>query len=217
MVLLHAIRVFTKTILVFLFWSNCEGRESELNYVTCGSLVKLLNTRHNVRLHSHDVKYGSGSGQQSVTGVENADDANSYWRIRGKPDGPCQRGVAIKCGEAIRFTHMKTGRNLHTHHFSSPLSNNQEVSAFGENGEGDDLDIWMVQCDGSHWERDDSVRLKHVGTDVFLSVTGEQYGHPIRGQREVHGMSLANQHNWWRAMEGVFIQPSQEPLRHDEL
>ena len=66
-----------------------------------------------------------GSGQQSVTGVENADDANSYWQIRGKPNRPCQRGSAVKCGQAIRITHMKTGRNLHTHHFSSPLSNNQ--------------------------------------------------------------------------------------------
>lgn len=66
-----------------------------------------------------------GSGQQSVTGVESADDANSYWQIRGKPHKPCQRGAAIKCGDTIRITHMKTGRNLHTHHFSSPLSNNQ--------------------------------------------------------------------------------------------
>ena len=31
------------------------------------------------RLHSHDVPYGSGSGQQSVTGYPNVDDANSYW------------------------------------------------------------------------------------------------------------------------------------------
>lgn len=30
--------------------------------VTCGSVVKLLNVRHNVRLHSHDVRYGSGNG-----------------------------------------------------------------------------------------------------------------------------------------------------------
>ena len=36
----------------------------EYDYVTCGSSLKLMNVRHNVRLHSHDVKYGSGSGQQ---------------------------------------------------------------------------------------------------------------------------------------------------------
>ncbi|XP_009886454.1 PREDICTED: stromal cell-derived factor 2-like protein 1 [Charadrius vociferus] len=158
-----------------------------------------------------------GSGQQSVTGVEASDDANSYWRIRGKNDGSCQRGTPVKCGQAIRLTHVNTGKNLHTHHFPSPLSNNQEVSAFGDDGEGDDLDIWIVQCSGTYWEREDAVRFKHVGTEVFLSITGEQYGHPIRGQREVHGMSTANHHNYWKAMEGVFIKPSMDPAKHDEL
>lgn len=33
---------------------------SELSFVTCGSVIKLLNIQHNVRLHSHDVRYGSG-------------------------------------------------------------------------------------------------------------------------------------------------------------
>ncbi|KFM01151.1 Stromal cell-derived factor 2-like 1, partial [Aptenodytes forsteri] len=159
----------------------------------------------------------TGSGQQSVTGVEASDDANSYWRIRGKSDGSCQRGTAVKCGQAIRLTHVNTGKNLHTHHFPSPLSNNQEVSAFGDDGEGDDLDIWIVQCSGTYWEREDAVRFKHVGTEVFLSITGEQYGHPIRGQREVHGMPTANHHNYWKAMEGVFIKPSMDPAKHDEL
>ncbi|NWJ10720.1 SDF2L protein, partial [Crypturellus undulatus] len=161
--------------------------------------------------------FETGSGQQSVTGVEASDDANSYWRIRGKSDGSCQRGTPVKCGQAVRLTHVNTGKNLHTHHFPSPLSNNQEVSAFGDDGEGDDLDIWIVQCSGTHWERDDAVRFKHVGTDVFLSITGEQYGHPIRGQREVHGMATANHHNYWKAMEGIFIKPSMDPAKHDEL
>ncbi|XP_067296369.1 stromal cell-derived factor 2-like protein 1 [Pseudorasbora parva] len=213
----RVLSVFLDLILGCLMFAQCGARDMDSSYVTCGSLVKLMNTRHGVRLHSHDVKYGSGSGQQSVTGVDSADDANSYWRIRGKPDSICQRGVPIRCGEAIRITHMKTGRNLHSHHFSSPLSNNQEVSAFGENGEGDDLDVWSVQCGATYWERDDAVRFKHVGTEVFLSVTGEQYGHPIRGQREIHGMASPNQHNYWKVMEGVFIQPSSEPFHHDEL
>jgi len=37
---------------------------SDFKYVTCGSVLKLVNPKHNVRLHSHEVKYGSGSGQQ---------------------------------------------------------------------------------------------------------------------------------------------------------
>lgn len=74
-----------------------------------------------------------------------------------------------------------------------------------------------MQCDAMFWSRDEAVRFKHFGTEAFLSVTGEQYGHPIRGQREVHGMSSPSQNSWWTTMEGVFIQPSQEAGRHDEL
>lgn len=40
---------------------GAEGRGGP-GPVTCGSVVKLLNVRHNVRLHSHDVRYGSGNG-----------------------------------------------------------------------------------------------------------------------------------------------------------
>ena len=67
----------------------------------------------------------AGSGQQSVTGVTSVDDSNSYWRIRGKTATVCERGTPIRCGQPIRLTHVNTGRNLHSHHFTSPLSGNQ--------------------------------------------------------------------------------------------
>lgn len=60
-----------------------------------------------------------------MTGVEASDDANSYWRIRGGPEGGCPRGSPVRCGQAVRLTHVLTGKNLHTHHFLSPLSSNQ--------------------------------------------------------------------------------------------
>ncbi|CAN2387855.1 dolichyl-phosphate-mannose-protein mannosyltransferase activity [Pristimantis euphronides] len=198
----------------------CGFSSSELSAVTCGSVLKLLNTKHNVRLHSHDVRYGLGSGQQSVTGVTAADDGNSYWRIRGKALTVCERGTLVKCGQSIRLTHVNTGRNLHSHHFTSPLSGNQEVSAFGDDGEGDILDDWTVLCNGEYWQRDEEVRFKHVSTNVLLSVTGEQYGRPINGQREVHGMNYASQHNYWKVMEGIFMKPSEPPrtdFTHSEL
>ena len=44
----------------------------------------------------------------------------------------------IKCGSIIRLTHLNTNRNLHSHHFQSPLSRNLEVSAFGDSGTGDE-------------------------------------------------------------------------------
>ena len=51
--------------------------------VTCGSVIKLMNVQSKIRLHSHDVRYGSGSKQQSVTGMPNTDDVNSHWQILG--------------------------------------------------------------------------------------------------------------------------------------
>ncbi|XP_017292666.1 stromal cell-derived factor 2 [Kryptolebias marmoratus] len=185
----------------------CVG--TELSSVTCGSVVKLLNVKHNVRLHSHDVRYGSGSGQQSVTGVSVVEDSNSYWSVRGTSDTSCHRGTPVRCGQMIRLTHVNTGRNLHSHYFTSPLSSNQEVSAFGEEGEGDHLDEWAVQCGGSVWKREEAVRFRHKATDALLSVTGEQYGRPIHGQTEVHAMSSPTQHSLWKVMEGVFIKPSE--------
>ncbi|KAM6464711.1 stromal cell-derived factor 2 [Liasis olivaceus] len=197
-----------------------EAGDGDAGAVTCGSVVKLLNPRHGVRLHSHDVRYGSGSGQQSVTGVTSVDDSNSYWRVRGKSSSVCERGTPVKCGQTIRLTHINTGRNLHSHHFTSPLSSNQEVSAFGEDGEGDFLDDWTVLCNGRYWERKGEVRFKHSSTDVLLSVTGEQYGRPIHGQREVHGMAYSSQDSYWKAMEGIFVKPAElakAGLYHAEL
>lgn len=43
----------------------------------------------------------------------------------------------IKCGAIVRLTHYTTKKNLHTHLHRSPLSGNQEVSCFGDSGEGD--------------------------------------------------------------------------------
>uniref|UniRef100_A0A2K5ISS0 MIR domain-containing protein n=1 Tax=Colobus angolensis palliatus TaxID=336983 RepID=A0A2K5ISS0_COLAP len=139
--------------------------------VTCGSMVKLLKMRYNVQLHSHDVLYGSGSGQQSVTGVTSMNESNSYWRIRGKITTAGEKETPIKCCQPIRLTHVNT------------------VSAFGEEGEGSHLDDWTILCNGPHWVRDGE---------------GEQYGGPISGQKEMHG-----QNNSWKAMEGIFMRPSE--------
>lgn len=72
----------------------------------------------------------------------------------------------VKCGNTIRLQHLATKRNLHSHHFQSPISHNQEVSAFGENGDGDDLDNWSVICPSKFWERQDKIRFKHSATKV---------------------------------------------------
>ncbi|XP_022905943.1 stromal cell-derived factor 2 [Onthophagus taurus] len=175
-------------------------------YVTCGSVVKLMNSDYRVRLHSHDVKYGTGSGQQSVTGTEVQEDVNSHWAIKAGTGEVCQRGKPIPCGSVIRLEHITTNKNLHSHHFSSPLSGNQEISCYGDDkGEGDTGDHWMVVCPGDSWTRDDNIMLKHIDTNQYLAASGKTFGRPINGQMEIVGVRSTSGSVHWQAMEGVFL------------
>lgn len=78
--------------------------------VTCGSGIKLTHVSTGFKLHSHEVKYGSGSGQQvcshssfpiltdekSITAFPNADDPNSLFMIyEGFKHKPCSRGYIL--------------------------------------------------------------------------------------------------------------------------
>ena len=58
----------------------------------------------------------------------------------------CVTGQPILCGDVIRLEHMETAKNLHSHVIQSPLSRKNEVSAYGDDGEGDRLDNWIVEC-----------------------------------------------------------------------
>lgn len=82
----------------------------------------------------------------------------------------------IKCGDVIRLQHLSTSKNLHSHHFQSPLSGNQEISCYGEEGVGDSGDHWKVVCSEDAWYRSNAVKFLHVDTDVYLSVSGRTFG-----------------------------------------
>jgi dolichyl-phosphate-mannose--protein O-mannosyl transferase len=193
---------------------------TSFEFVTCGSAIKLLNNNYKARLHSHDIKYGSGSGQQSVTGTDEQDDTQSYWTVKGPTTGQCKRGELIACGSNVRLVHMSTGKNLHSHLFKSPLSNQQEISAFGDKGEGDTGDNWTIVCNDENWLRSENIRLKHVDTEKWLSVSGRSYGRPINGQVEVIGSGYPDSSSYWKTEEGVFVKPTDKESgvnHHDEL
>lgn len=202
------------TIIQFI---SCE--DSPVRHVTCGSVIKLENNgRPDIRLHSHDIKYGSGSGQQSVTGAENKE-TNSYWTVLGKINTPCLRGSYIECGTTIRLQHVQTRKFLHSHHFQSPISHKQEVSAFGNDEESDTGDHWTIHCKSKYWLRGDPVKLKHSDTHMWLSVTSNSYGRPIYGQLEVVASTHADSSSLWKTAEGVFVKPPNVDTKdvHDEL
>lgn len=225
---IYAAAVLVVIITAFARWSNAgwySGDDSskskpplKYEYVTCGSLVKLGNVRYkDKRLHSHDVKYGTGSGQQSVTGHESASSGSgSYWRVKGSHGQQCKRGVPVRCGETIRLEHSESKLNLHSHLFPSPMSRQQEISAFGEprTGDGDTGDNWVIDCtagsnDGK-WRRDEKVALKHADTHNYLMMTGNVFGRPISGHHEIVAVNRLNNagESHWTAEEGLFVMPN---------
>jgi len=82
---------------------------SDYSRVTFGSAIKLQHRPSGFRLHSHQIKWGSGSGQQSVTGFEGS--ATRTDRSRGACTTDvtsCQRYLltwfcACRCAAALHL------------------------------------------------------------------------------------------------------------------
>ncbi|PWA88147.1 stromal cell-derived factor [Artemisia annua] len=187
--------------------STAYAAASEGVEITYGSVIKLMHEKTKFRLHSHDVPYGSGSGQQSVTGFPNVDDANSYWVVRPEPDTSAKSGDNIKSGTIIRLQHMKTRKWLHSHLHASPISGNLEVSCFGDDNNSDTGDYWRLEIEGSgkSWRQDQRVRLLHVDTSGFLHSHNKKYSRIAGGQQEVCGVREKKADNVWLAAEGIYL------------
>ncbi len=142
-----------------------------------------------------------------VTMSDKRDSPLSLWIIReahGRPQ--CFPGEAISCGETVRLTNLEKQKNLHSSEkFFSAISGRQEVFLFGENGEGNEGDDWIVVCNSvistdertasNYWQRNgealpnNRIRLRHKNTNSFLTASREfMYGRStprIEGHLEV--------------------------------
>lgn len=196
-----------------------QNDDSRWDFVTCMSAIKLRHKVLDVRLHSSEIGYGSGSQQQAVTGNPDSGDSNSYWQVRAASTTPssdaCAQGETLKHGDKIRLTHLGTKKNLHSHQYQSPLSQKQEVSGFGDNGDGDVGDDWELMVRekgdaydagwGGPWMRDSIVRLKHVVTGQYLFSHRKQFNNgPVEGHTEVTCSPRADDRTQWVVEEGIF-------------
>ncbi|KAG7024427.1 Stromal cell-derived factor 2-like protein, partial [Cucurbita argyrosperma subsp. argyrosperma] len=215
--------------------SSASAASSEGVEITYGTVLKLMHEKTKFRLHSHDVPYGSGSGQQSVTGYPNVDDANSYWVnlspsssysfcgtnvvicfvppimlvliVRPELGTSAKQGDPIKSGTIIRFQHMGTRKWLHSHLHASPISGNLEVSCFGDDSNSDTGDYWKLVIEGSGktWKQGQRIRLQHVDTGGYLHSHNKKYSRTAGGQQEVCGVREKRADNVWLAAEGVYL------------
>jgi dolichyl-phosphate-mannose--protein O-mannosyl transferase len=164
-------------------------RTDDDEFVTCGSAVKLSHyeskaqTKEEHFLNSESKNMGSGSGQQIVTSVANPTTSNALWWVRGPNDidgrsdeiPACKSGEPaekIPCGSVLRLTHLTTMKNLHSHDQKSPLSRQQEVSAYGTgDGLGDNGDDWKLICSTAYWKREAMVQFLHVDSQKYLGAS----------------------------------------------
>ncbi|KAG6485201.1 stromal cell-derived factor 2-like protein [Zingiber officinale] len=186
---------------------NVSAGASDAVEITYGSVLKLMHERTKHRLHSHDLPYGSGSGQQSVTGSPDVGDSNSYWIVRPQPDSSTRQGDIIENGAVIRLQHMVTHAWLHSHLYASPLSGNLEVSCFGGDDQSDTGDFWRLEIEGSGktWKTHQHVRLLHVDTNGYLHSHEKKFNRIAGGQQEVCGVRDKHRDNVWLAAEGVYL------------
>lgn len=198
-------------------WAQDDDHE-KVEVVTYGSTVKLEHVATGTRLHSHDVSYGTGSGQQSVTGFPDAGDANSYWIVKGAhEDVPKLAGEPVKCGDVVRLQHLSTGKNMHSHDHRAPMNRDNEVSAYviemhGRWAYGDTADNWVLDCvsrsNGQEWKRFEHVRFKHKERGNYLAANGGlKFGDPIPKQLQVSASSRKNANAVWKTNEGFYLAP----------
>lgn len=167
-----------------LFQANLRGTEvgkdSPLE-ITFGSRATLKNMGYGGGLlHSHVQTYPEGSQQQQVTCYHHKD-ANNDWFFYPNRDMPLHDPESaleyVADRQVIRLIHSQTGRNLHSHSVSAPVTKSDyEVSSYGNTTIGDEKDHWTVEVVDDAASRDrskirtltTSFRLKHTALGCYL-------------------------------------------------
>jgi len=162
--------------------------------LTWGVQVKLQHVETGCRLHSHGMSYPEGSSQQQVTGFGGEDD-NDWWIVKGAHDADTPDGMPVPHMGVLRLMHKETGRNLHSHEIESPVTGQQEVSCYGDDGEGDENDNWVCLWEG------DKLKLLHRNTDKRLHSHGEELPEWGAHQNEVTCYAGEDDNDFWRVQE----------------
>ena len=167
-----------------LFQANLRGTEvgkdSPLE-IAYGSRATLKNMGYGGGLlHSHVQVYPEGSQQQQVTCYHHKD-ANNDWFFYPNRNEPAYDAEAppkfVADKNVIRLIHSQTGRNLHSHQVSAPVTTaDYEVSSYGNTTIGDDKDHWTVEVVSDVASNDRSkirtlttaFRLKHTTLGCYL-------------------------------------------------
>lgn len=159
--------------------------------MTCGSTLKLKHSSSSYRLHSHQVAYSRGSGQQSVTAYPNSDDAQSYWVVHGLQVSVQLTQITVQgvlCGQAsgcavvlVRASAPPRMRRHAAHRRAPPCAHCQHMHPLPLACTPFAQDKPCVP--GSPIRKGSTLRLQHGNTRKWLH--SHQYHSPISGGLEV--------------------------------
>lgn len=160
-----------------------------------GSKIKLGHVLTRMVLHSHNLKYNTGSRKQEITGFWARDD-NDWWIVEA-PNGN------IKSGGKIKLKHMLTGKYLSAENQRSPTSGQREAN--GNANANDQNNVWAVIIDNSYikgdqsWKVGDVIRLSQSNSGQFL------HSHNLRTkvsrQQEVTTYKKLDNNNYWSVID----------------
>jgi len=166
-----------------------------------------------------------------MTGVKETDSNESLFIIKeGLGESQCETGAPIKCDSVVRFEHIGTGKNLHSHNFPSFITESQEVCGYGDNGIGDMNDNFQIQCynaNDTFLKGKTNFLLKHLLTNQYLYINIKKSlfneyncrGCPIINQREVSCTNIKDKQSLWKIIGGIIFSNNNEKdnVRLDNL
>ncbi|KAI9007898.1 MIR motif-containing protein [Phycomyces nitens] len=159
------------------------SRPQEDGIVRYGDHVSLKHVMTGRFLTSEEDFYEGGSGQQKIFAGGWEAQESSTWIVIPPIETEEERGYEVGWDDLVRLKHVPTRANLHSHEIPSPVTEQQEVSCFGNDGESDNNDLWRVKKfyeDGEDyddfWRVDQPFVLQHVETGNVLHSHEHAFG-----------------------------------------
>ena len=163
-----------------------EFKDATFNkYVEYGSVITLKGSFNFpcAYLHSHHQEYPEGltqgEPQQMVTNYVHRDDNNHFLVKRWAGDNRTVEDNFVRHGDAVILEHVNTKKNLHSHKTRALVAKSHyQVTGYGEEGEGDDNDVWRIEIEGgARGDRIETlisvIRVRHHFLKCLLSCTLE--------------------------------------------
>jgi len=181
--------------------------------VKYGDTINVLHhaTKRFLKSMAKNYTHRGSSNQQMVVGAR-IRSADTFWIVKSRHSlGASSPSTPVKHGDIVRLEHVSTKRNLHSHgDRPSPITKQQEVTCYGEQGIGDANDDWKLDLPaGEFWEEGTPFRLVHVSTGKVLHSHGHEDTQLTAGEQEITCFPMGDVNDLW-SVAGNDAQEYQE-------